>query len=100
MKLKLKYQVLAVENKIPNVSNLFKKADYVTKVNEIEKQITDHQHDKYIATAEFNKLTAEKFAARLAQANLITKTNFDVELSSFNRKFTSNKENIYLLKMN
>ena len=37
------------------------------------------------------KLTAENFAARLSQANLITKTDFDTKLSSFNRKITSNK---------
>ena len=39
-------------------------ANYDTKVNEIEKKITDHNHDKYITTPEFNKLTAEKFAAK------------------------------------
>ena len=81
----------AIENKIPNVNNLVKKTDYDTKVNEIEKKITDHKHDKYITTPEFNKLTAENFAARLAQANLITKTDFDAKLSSLNRKITSNK---------
>ena len=31
------------------------KTDYNTKINEIEKKITDHDHDKYIATQEFNK---------------------------------------------
>ena len=36
----------AVENKIPNVSNLVKKLT-----------ITDHDHDKYITTKEFNTLT-------------------------------------------
>ena len=34
-------------------------------------------------------LTAEIFAARLTQANLITKTDFDEKLSSFNKKITS-----------
>ena len=48
----------AVENKIPSVSNLVKKTDYNTKINEIEKKITDHNHDKYITTPEFNKLTS------------------------------------------
>ena len=66
-------------------------------VNEIEKEITDHSHDKYITTPEFNKLIAENFAARLAQANFITKTHFDAKLSSLNRKLASN---IYLLKIN
>ena len=41
-----------------------KKTDYNTKVNEMEKKITDHKHGKYITTPEFNKLTAENFAAR------------------------------------
>ena len=62
----------AVENKIPNVSNLVKKTDYNTKVNEIEKKTTNQNHGKYITTPEFNKLTAQNFAARLAQANLAT----------------------------
>ena len=34
-------------------------------------KLADHKHDKYITTPEFNKLTVENFAARLAQANLI-----------------------------
>ena len=47
--------------KIPDVSNLVKKkkkTDYDTKIREIEKKVTDHDHDKYITTPEFNKLTA------------------------------------------
>ena len=51
-----------------------RKTDYNTEINEIEKKITDHSHDKYSTTPEFNELTAEKFAARLAQADLVTKT--------------------------
>ena len=43
-----------------------KKINYNTKVDKIEKKITDHKHDKYITTLEFNTLTAEHFAARLA----------------------------------
>ena len=45
----------------------------------------------YINTTEFNELTAENFAARSAQANLITKTDVDAKLLSLNRKITSNK---------
>ena len=55
------------------------------------KKFTDHNHDKYITTPEFNKLSTDVFNARLAQANLITKTDFDAKLSSLNRKITSNK---------
>ena len=66
----------AVENKIPIVSNLVKKSDYNTKICEIENNITtDHHHDKYITTEEFNKLTAENFTAGLAQANLVKKND-------------------------
>ena len=61
----------AVENKIPSVSNLVKKTDYNTKINEIEKKITDHNHDKYIITPEFNKTTSENFVVRLKQAKVI-----------------------------
>ena len=57
----------AVENKIPNSSNLVKENDYNTKINETERKITDHDHDKYLTTPEFNELTSENFAASLAQ---------------------------------
>ena len=60
----------AVENKIPNASNLVKKTDYNAKVSDIEKKITDH-----ITTT----------------ANLVKKTDFDNKLSSLNRKIVSNK---------
>ena len=36
-------------------------------------------------------MAASVFYARLAQANLIAKTDFDAKLSSLNRKITSNK---------
>ena len=48
-------------------------------------------HDKYITTPEFNTLAADVFTARLAQANLIRKTDFHAKLSSVNRKITTNK---------
>ena len=35
---------------------------------------------------------------RLAQSNLITKTDFDAKLSSLNRKITANKSKNLLLK--
>ena len=60
-----------------------------TKISEVENKI--HDHTKYITTPIFNKLTAENFDARLKQANLIRKTDFDNKLISFNRKITSNK---------
>ena len=68
-----------------------KKTDYDTKISDIEKKISDHDHDKYITTPEFNTIAANVFNARLAQANVITKTDFDAELSGLNKKITSNK---------
>ena len=87
-----------VENKIPNVSNLVKKTDHDTKVNEIQKRIADHNHDKYITTPEFNKLATGNFAARLAQANVVTKADFDNKLSNLNRKITLNKTKHLLIE--
>ena len=59
-----------VENKIPNVSNLVKKTDYNTKISEIENKITtERDHDKYITTQEFNKLTSENFTGGLTKTN-------------------------------
>ena len=67
----------AAKNKSPSISNLVTKTDYDTKTKEIEKKINDHKYEKYITTPEFNKLTAENFATRLAQENLVRKTDFD-----------------------
>ena len=67
------------------------KTNYNTKITEIEKKLTDHNHDKYITTPEFNTLAADVFNARLAQANLITKTDFDAKLRRLDRKITENK---------
>ena len=69
----------------------------IEKINDVEKKITDHNHDKYITTQE---LTAENFTARLKQANLEsksfiadfeTKKDFDKKLKNLNKKFTSSK---------
>ena len=63
----------ADENKIPDVSTLVKKKkknEYNEKTSDIEKNVTDHSHDKHITSLEFNKLTTERFAATLKQARL------------------------------
>ena len=81
-----------VENKIPDTSSLVTVIVLNTKIGEVMNKIPDHA--KYITTQEFDKLTAENFAARPKQANLVSKTDFENELS-FNRKITSNR-NKYL----
>ena len=73
-----------------------KKTYYDTKISEIEKKITDHDHNnKYITTKAFNKLTIENFAVRSKQANLATKADIDdfVEKTDINDKVkNSNKK--------
>ena len=93
-----KTALTAVENKIPSVSSLVKKTDYDTKISELEKKLTDHNHDKYITTPEFNTLAACVFNSRLAQTNFITKMEFDAKLSSLNRKITSNSSKNLLVE--
>ena len=84
--LAIKTALTTVENKIPNVRNLVKKTDYNTKVIELKNKLNNHNHDKYINTSEFSKLAADVFNSRIAQANLITETDFDAKLSSLNKK--------------
>ena len=88
----------AVEHKIPDVSSLVTKADYNTKISEIEKKVSDYNHDKYITNPEFNNLAAGVFNARLTQANLVAKTDFDTKLQSFSKRVTSNKTKLLLVE--
>ena len=92
-----KTALTAIENKIPSVSDLVKKIYYNTEVAEIENKLHNHNHDKYIDTSEFT-LATNFFNARLAQANLITKTDLDAKLSNLNRKITQNKSKHLLVE--
>ena len=71
----------------------------------LKKKTTDHDHDKYIYTPEFNKLTAEHFSARVAQANVaskndianfVKKIDFDNKLKNLNELLK--KVNLLLTK--
>ena len=86
-----KTALTTVKNKIPSVINLVKKTDYDTKVTETENKLNNHNLDKCIDTPEFNKLAADVFNARLAQAFLVTKTTFDNTVSSLNNKIERNQ---------
>ena len=88
----------AVENKIPDDSSLVTKTDYNAKISDIEKIITDHDHDKYIITSEFDTLTKENFKARLAQANLVTETDFDVDFKDISKQIPPNKSKHLLVE--
>ena len=98
--LAIKCALTAVEDEMPGISSLVKKTDCNTKISENEKKITDHNNGKNITTPEFNTFTAEIFAMRLTQANLVIKTYFDAKLITLNRQINSNKTNIYFLKTN
>ena len=94
--------VKKVKNNIStvNTSTLVKKTDYNTKINETENKITNN-HDKYITTQEFNKLTSDNVATRLKQVKLaskndifditVKKTDFYEKLNNLKKKITSNK---------
>ena len=86
-----KTALTTVENKIPDVRSLVNKTNYNTKITEIEKKLTDYNHDKYIRTPEFNTLAADVLNARLAQANLVIKRDFDNKVSSLDSKIAANK---------
>ena len=72
----------------------------------LKKKDFDHDPNKYVTT-KFNKLTSEKFSARLAKANLasknyifalLKKTDFDEKLKDLNKNVTSNKTKHVLVK--
>ena len=68
-------------------------------VREVENKIPDTS--KYITTQESNKLTAENFAVRLKQADLVNKTDFDNKLTSFDKtKHLEVQEKLNSLKTN
>ena len=56
----------------------------------MKKKITDHDHDKYINTSEHNALATNIINAKITQANLVTKANFDNEVSSLDSKTAEN----------
>ena len=88
-------KITEIESNIPSISGLATSAVLPVVENKIhfslkkrlkiEKKPTDHNHDKYITTPEFNKFTGEVFDARLARIKLVTRTDFDTKLISFNK---------------
>ena len=79
----LNTKISKVENKIPNTSSLVTTTVLNTKISGIENKIPDNC--KYITTQESNKLMVVNFAAKLKQADLVRKTDFDNKLTSFNK---------------
>ena len=85
----LNTKISEAENKIPDTCSLVTTTVLSTKIGEVESKTLDHI--KYITTQETHDLLAEHFAARVKQPNLVSKTNFDNKLISFNRNIFSNK---------
>ena len=92
----LSTNISEVENKISNTRNLVTTTVLNTKISEVQNKIYDQ--DKYVTAPQFKKLTAEDFAARIEQANLVNKTDFDSKIISFNKRITSNKGKILCVK--
>ena len=82
-------ELATLEKKIPSISSLVKKTDCNTKITEIGKKLIDPNP---------KTLAANVFNARLTQAKLITKTDFDATLSSLNRKITANESKHLLVE--
>ena len=74
------------------------KTNYNTKITGIGNKLGNHNYGKCIDTSKFNILAANVFNARLAQANLITKTDLDAKLSSLNKKINKNKADHLIIK--
>ena len=55
-----------------------------------KKITTDYDHDKYLTAQKGNKLTVENFSARLAQANLASKS----DIANFAQKTDLNKNKL------
>ena len=77
---------------------MLRKQTVTLKLQKLKKKLNNHNHDKYITTREFNKLAEDVFNARLAQGNLITKTDLDTKLSRINRKNAENKSKNLLVE--
>ena len=85
----LNIKVSEVGNKTTDTSSLVTTTVLNTKISEVENKIPDNS--KCNTHQEFNELTAEKLAARLKQADLVNKINFDNKLTNSDKQITSNK---------
>ena len=75
----LNAKITEIEGKIPSITGLATNSA-LNAISEIENKVSDHNHDKYITTPEFNTLAARAFNARFAKVDLVTKTDFDTKL--------------------
>ena len=88
----------AVANKTPSVSSLVRKKNYDAKISELEKKFLIKIMTNILLPQSLNTLAASVFNARLPQANLITRRDFDAILSSLSRKNTKNKSKLLFVE--
>ena len=88
----------AVANKTPSVSSLVRKKNYDAKISELEKKFLIIIMTNILLPQSLNTLAASVFNARLPQANLITRRDFDAILSSLSRKNTKNKSKLLFVE--
>ena len=88
----------AVANKTPSVSSLVRKKNYDAKISELEKKFLIKIMTNILLLQSLNTLAASVFNARLPQANLITRRDFDAILSSLSRKNTKNKSKLLFVE--
>ena len=86
----LNAKISVVENKIPDASSSATATVLTTEIGDFKNKIP--YHAKEITTQEFNKLSEENFVARLMQANLASKTDFNNKPISLNRKLPQIKK--------
>ena len=70
-----------------------KETDYNTKITEIENKLNNHNHDKYITTPEFNRLTADVFNRKITKnksKNLLDENKLK-KLKTFDLSYFSGK---------
>ena len=90
----------AVANKTPSVSSLVRKKNYDAKISELEKKFLIKIMTNILLPQSLNTLAASVFNAKLPQANLITRRDFDAILSSLSRKNTKDKSKLLFVENN
>ena len=95
-----KTALTTAENKISDVRSLVKKANYDTKISDLEKKLSDHNHDKCITTPEFNTLTADYFICKISTSKFNRKRQIlMLNCQVLTEKLIQIIQNIYLLQM-
>ena len=86
----------AVENRIPNVSNLVKKQIMAQKLLMLKRKLLIMIIINILLL--LSLLAVGIFNARLKQTDLVIKTDFDDKLRNFNQNINSNKTKLFIVE--